>query len=85
MKPRLSMRTALWIVVLVAIFAGWMADRYRLNYKINSLNRAKVRRAVDALTIERAKFNAEKAELKARHWEAKFRNLEAQRKKDKTP
>jgi hypothetical protein len=78
MKPRLSMRTVLWIVVVVAIFAGWMADRYRMSRK-------EYQRAVDALTIERAKFDAARAELRARQWEAKFRNLEAQRTTDKTP
>ncbi len=77
-KPRISMSTILWIVVIVAIFAGWMADR-------NRMSRERRQRAVNAVAVEIAKVNAARAELKARQWEAKFRNLEAQREKDESP
>jgi hypothetical protein len=33
MKPRIGMRTALWIVAIVAILAAWWADRRRLEQR----------------------------------------------------
>jgi type II secretory pathway component PulK len=54
MKLRLGMRTALWIVALAALLAGWMADRYRLE----------LRHHEDALKLSRMKARALASEQK---------------------
>jgi len=37
-RPQISLRTMLWIVALVAILAGWAADRHRLKVRQSELS-----------------------------------------------
>lgn len=59
-RPRFSKRDLLWIVVIVAIFAGWIVDRNRISKK---LSKERYLRAVKSVAMEKAKVDAARAEL----------------------
>jgi hypothetical protein len=66
MRTRFGLRTALWIIALAAILAGWMADRSRLEMRhrqsalelTEALARAKMRHRQDALELSKANARA---------------------------
>ena len=58
--PLFSKRDLVWIVVIIAIFAGWMVDR---NWMSTKLSREKFQRAVKAVAMEKAKVNAARVQL----------------------
>jgi hypothetical protein len=54
MKLHISMRTTLWIVALVAILTGWIADRYRMEmrHQQDAAELARVKAHKRALQLE---------------------------------
>jgi hypothetical protein len=62
-KRCVNKRDLAWIVVVAAVFAGWMVDRNKLNREEQQV---RFQRAVKAVAMEKAKMDAARAELEGK-------------------